>query len=162
MAVESGDEGLRSAVLGRTVTDAQVVDAVARLRDRGIAVHTISFFGLPGETPQTATRTLDFTLELRPDHAFAILVADEEGASLSPEIERLQLLLPLAASAPVLRGAAVQAATMPGDGLYRALFQLHHDMAFVTGDELARPDVLRIVASMWRGRSARPARPMLQ
>ncbi len=162
LAVESGDEGLRSAVLGRTVTDAQVVDAVARLRDRGIAVHTISFFGLPGETPQTATRTLDFTLELRPDHAFAILVADEEGASLSPEIERLQLLLPLAASAPVLRGAAVQAATMPGDGLYRALFQLHHDMAFVTGDELARPDVLRIVASMWRGRSARPARPMLQ
>ena len=162
VAVESGDEDLRSAVLGRRVTDEQVVDAVARLRDRHIGVHTFSFFGLPGETLETATSTLDFNLELRPDHAFAILVADEEGASLSPEIERLQLLLPLAASAPWLRGALLQAATMPGEGLYRALFQLHHDVSFVTGDELAKPDVLRIVASMWRGRSARPSRPMLQ
>ncbi len=162
LGVESGDEGLRSAALGVDVSDDQVRGAVGRLRDRGIAVHTINFLGLPGETMETATRTLDLNLELRPDHAFAILLADEDGATIEPEFERLQALLPVVVSAPWMRGPALSAVKKPGGALYGRLFQLHHDVSFVTGHELWRPDVARIVSGMWRGRSARPSRPITE
>lgn len=159
LGIESGDPELRSAALGADVSDAQVLDAAARLRDRGIALHTISFLGLPGETLGTATTTLDLNLRLRPEHAFSILLADEAGAALRPEIVRLQALLPLVVSIPRLRDLALAALHRPGDALYRALFQLHHDHSFITGRELARADVLRIVAGHWRRRAPSPSRP---
>ena len=159
LGVESGAAALRSAALGVHVSDDQVRDAVGRLRSRDIDVHTINFLGLPGETMETATATLDLNLQLGPEHAFAILLADEGGASVQPEFERLQALLPLIVSAPWLRGPALAAVHRPGDALYRRLFQLHHDHSFVTGQELARADVLRIVTGVWRGRSSRPSRP---
>jgi anaerobic magnesium-protoporphyrin IX monomethyl ester cyclase len=162
LGVESGDAALRSAALGVDVSDEDVVGAVERLRGRGIGVHTVNFLGLPGETLETALRTLDLNLALKPDHAFAILLADEEGASLRPEFERLQALLPLVIDAPVLRGAAVAALDKPGDPLYRRLFQAHHDVSFVAGHELARLDVARIVAGRLAGRSARPSRAITE
>lgn len=162
MGLESGDADLRSAALGVEVRDDAVRAAVARLRGHGVPFHTINFLGLPGETLETATATLDLNLELRPSHAFAILLADEEGASMRPEFARLQALLPLVVEAPALRGLAMSALEKKGDAAYRALFQLHHDVSFMSGTELTRPDVLRIVAGMWRGRSARPSRPITE
>jgi anaerobic magnesium-protoporphyrin IX monomethyl ester cyclase len=162
LGIESGDETLRSAALGVDVSDADVHSAVGRLRERGIDVHTISFLGLPGETLETATATLDVNLAIKPGHAFCILLAHEDGATIGPELERLQALLPIVTSAPWLRSVALAAISKPGDALYRTLFQLHHDVAFVTGQELKRTDVLRIVSSVWRGRSARPSRPITE
>ncbi len=162
LGIESGDVALRSAALGVEVTDDQVRSAARRLRDRGIGLHTINFLGLPGESMATATATLDLNLELRPDHAFAILLADEDGASLRPEFARLQALLPVVVDAPWLRSSALAALAKPGDPLYRRLFQWHHDAAFVTGHELGRVDVLRIVAGVGAGRSARPSRALTE
>jgi len=65
--VESGDETLRAAVLGKPISDATLKDAAGYLRDAGIPFRTTNMFGLPGETLTQAwkTVTLNQTLGTR-------------------------------------------------------------------------------------------------
>jgi hypothetical protein len=162
VGVESGDAALREACLGVAVPDEQVIDGVGRLRAAGLGVWTVSFFGVPGETAETADATVTLNRRLRPDHAFGIPVMDEPGSAITPELARLAHLLPLATGVPGLSGLAGPLARLPLDRVVRAAFQAQHDLAFVASDELTRADVVRIAAGMGLGRSTRPARPVLQ
>ena len=150
LGVECGDERLRSDLAGVDLPDQRLRDAVDACRSSGVRVQTLSFLGVPGETTETAVRTLELNLELRPEHAFAVVCHD--SADLGPEAKRLQSLLPLVVAAPVMRSAALAALHRPADKVYRALFQLHHDASFIAKGELAPADVLRIAAGMSRRR----------
>jgi radical SAM superfamily enzyme YgiQ (UPF0313 family) len=153
LGIESGDPQLRAALCGVEISDDQIVGVSEELRDRDIAVHTISFLGLPGETTDSALRSLDLNIALAPAHGFAILVADERGASICAELERLQLLFPLAVRFPALRGQVEGAMRSGNTHLLRRVFQFHHDASFVTSGELSPFDILRIVARMKRSRN---------
>ncbi|MBN1297897.1 B12-binding domain-containing radical SAM protein [bacterium] len=56
--VESGDERLRADVLGKPITDEQLLTAAGYLHDAGIPFRTTNMFGLPGETIDQAWHTV--------------------------------------------------------------------------------------------------------
>ncbi len=152
LGIESGDAGLREQVIGRPVSDDEVRAVVDGLARRRITVQTVAFLGLPGETAETAASTLALSVALRPAHAHALLMADEPGASLSPECEALWRLLPVAARFPFLESAILDAASTPRDALYERIFQWNHDLGFLTSGELGPRDIARMILGM-RGHS---------
>ena len=154
LGIESGDPGLRRQLAGTAIADEQIEAVVERLRGHGITVHTVSFLGVPGETIETALRTVDLLARLRPDHAscFPTWAGDSEAA-LSPQVERLALLAPLVARSPRLAARVRRAVEAPRDGLYRRLFQLQHDVGFLRSGELPAGDIARIVFGMRAGRA---------
>ena len=152
LGIESGDPQLRADVIGRNVSDEDIHAVVTGLKRRSIQVQTVAFLGLPGETHETAARTLALCVALRPSHAHALLMADEPGASLFPELEALWRLLPLAARFPFLEGTVASAAETPRAALYERVFQWNHDVGFLTSGELGPLDVARVAVGM-RGHS---------
>lgn len=152
LGIESGDPGLRSEIAGTAIPDEQVEAVVARLKERGVRVHTVSFVGLPGETEETAARTLDLVARIRPDHAFCFTVHPADGTDVTPSMQRLAWLVPYVARLPLLRGAVHKAVDTPADGLFRRLFQIQHDVGFVRSGELPLPDVTRVALAMSRDR----------
>jgi hypothetical protein len=129
--------------------------AVDRLKAAGIRVQTISFLGAPEETEASALETLEHNLRLRPEHAFAI--ACDASPGLTPFVERLQRVLPVVVDVPLLKPLALSAVRSGADGLLDKVFQLHHDISFMTSGELAPVDIVRIAGRMRRKRRARYA-----
>lgn len=153
LGIESGDPELRAQIAGTAVPDEQITAVVARLRERGIRVHTVSFLGVPGETEESAAKTVALIGALRPDHAFCHTVWDDPEAATTPELTRLAWLVPYVARAPFLGRSVLSAMSKPADGLYRRLFQIQHDVGFVTSKELPALDMARMVAGMSRART---------
>ena len=153
LGIESGDPDLRRAATGTAIPDGQIEGVVARLRERGIRVHAVSWLGLPGETAETAQRTVDLIARLRPDHAFCFTLWDDPGAATTPALQRLAWLVPYVARAPWLAGAVARAMDRPGDALYRRLFLLQHDLGFIASGELPALDIARIGLRMSRARA---------
>ena len=153
LGIESGDPALRQAAAGTAIGDDLIEAVTQQLRDRGIRVHTVSFLGLPGETADTARRTVDLVARLRPDHAFCFTVWDDPGAHTSPALQRLAWLVPLVARAPWLAGLVASAMDTPGDAVYRRLFQVQHDLGFLRSGELPLTDIARIASRMSRARA---------
>jgi hypothetical protein len=157
VVIGAGTEELRAAAMGVELPDALVEAAVGRVRDAGMRVWTQIFLGHRGETEETAQAAVDLVARLKPDHAFAHRVLDGEGDAFDG-LDKLCALLPVGVGLP-LGGVLTKAA--PGL-LAGPLHQLHHDLSMFRSDELATRDVLRVAAGLWRGRSTRPARPMLE
>ncbi|MCO4770129.1 MAG: radical SAM protein [Deltaproteobacteria bacterium] len=152
LGIESGDPELRQQVAGTAIPDEQVEAVVARLRERGIRVQTVSFLGVPGETPDSAVRTVELVARLRPDHAFCFTLWDDPDAVTSPELQRLAWLVPYAAQMPWLEKAVVSAMSQTADGLFERLFRLQHDVGFVRSGELPLGDMTRMALRMSRTR----------
>ncbi len=153
LGIESGDEALRRQAAGTALPDALIEDVVARLRSKGIRVHTVSWLGLPGETRETALRTVELVARLRPDHAFCFTVHDDPEASTTPALQRLAWLVPYVSQAPRLAPLVTRAMDQPGDALYQRLFLLQHDLGFIRSGELPAFDIARIAARMSRKRA---------
>jgi hypothetical protein len=151
LGIESGNPQLREQVIGKPVSDADVTAAVEALKQRGIGVQTVAFLGLPGETPETAAKTLAMSVALRPSHAHALLMADE-GGSVLPECEALWRLLPVAARFPFLESRVRDAASKPREALYERVFQWNHDLGFLASGEVGPLDIARMALGM-RGHS---------
>ncbi len=67
LGVESGSERLRREILGRRMTDRQLLDACRAADDLGIRTWTNNMIGLPTETPEEAEETLELNRKLRPN-----------------------------------------------------------------------------------------------
>jgi radical SAM superfamily enzyme YgiQ (UPF0313 family) len=65
--VEVGNEALRRTVLGRRMTNEQIVAAVECARRAGLHVKTLNMVGLPGETPEMHMETVRLNQRLQPD-----------------------------------------------------------------------------------------------
>jgi radical SAM superfamily enzyme YgiQ (UPF0313 family) len=167
LGVESGDEGLRAWVAGVPIPDAEVLEAAARLREAGIAVHSVSFLGLPGESEESALRSVELLAKLRPAHAFVISVfrgdGERDAAPEGERVERLARALPLLLDLPALRAPLLAGARVVPRFLLDRAAALHHDLSMATSPEFTVLDVLRIGAKMRRSRrrlaDGRPPRP---
>lgn len=83
MGVQSADDGILHRI-GRRHTWADAVNAVRRLRDAGIANISLDLiFGLPGQSPECWSQTVDAALALNPQHLSAYCLMYESGTRLS-------------------------------------------------------------------------------
>jgi len=69
IGLESGNEQLRRRVLGRRITDDDLLNSAALLHDRGIQLVTYNMVGLPGERMATMLDTAELNARLRPTAA---------------------------------------------------------------------------------------------
>ncbi len=66
IGVESGDEGLRNDVLGKGISDEQLIRAFDMLNASGLHTYAYNIIALPGETSQMAWKTYHLNRRLRP------------------------------------------------------------------------------------------------
>jgi anaerobic magnesium-protoporphyrin IX monomethyl ester cyclase len=153
LGVETGDPGLRKKLCGVDLSNEDILQVNANLRRAGIDVQTITFLGVPGETTESALRSLDLNLKLAPSHAFAIGVAGPQGGPVPAPWANLQLLMPLVVRFPFLRSQVERRMADANSHFLESLFQVHHDASFMTSGELHPIDILKIAHRMKRSRN---------
>ena len=88
MGVQTFEDHILQAI-GRRHNARQVLQAVENLRDKGIDNISIDLiYGLPGQTLESWTRTVDQAIALRPQHISAYGLTYEEGTRLWRQRER--------------------------------------------------------------------------
>lgn len=95
-AVKYGIESYNQHIVDRCgkALDLEKVRKVCLLtRELGIKMHLTFTFGLPGETWETAQRTLDFALEMDPDSVQFSIVTPFPGSRFFKEMEQKGFLL---------------------------------------------------------------------
>jgi hypothetical protein len=83
VGIESGSERLRRGVLGRNVSDAQILDGCANLKGHGIRLLSFSMVGIPGESVEDALRTLALNVACGVDYAAATILQPYPGTEIS-------------------------------------------------------------------------------
>ena len=68
--IESGDEQFRAKMLGRKMTNKQVIEAAANCKKAGINRLTFNIVGAPRETADNMRQTLKLNQEIAPEHFF--------------------------------------------------------------------------------------------
>jgi anaerobic magnesium-protoporphyrin IX monomethyl ester cyclase len=71
VGLESGNEGIREAVLRKRSKNEHVVEGARLLRENGIKVLTTNMIGLPGETLDNALETVQLNMVLKSDYVRA-------------------------------------------------------------------------------------------
>ncbi len=90
--LESGDEALRNEVLGKKISEEQILRTAALLTRHGIRFSTFNMFNLPGETLALAEKTLDLNLRLGPNnHPWSGLLQPYRGTRVYDRIEAMVL-----------------------------------------------------------------------
>jgi radical SAM superfamily enzyme YgiQ (UPF0313 family) len=72
-AVESGNAAIRTNLLGRRMSDHQIVNAANMVHDAGVKLRIENMVGVPGETWNTALETLDLNIKCKPTIGWASL-----------------------------------------------------------------------------------------
>lgn len=73
--IESGDEHIRNAIMNRRMKEEAIYSAAALYRRHNVKLLTENVLGLPGETFDTAVRTLSMNMKIRPNIANASIFA---------------------------------------------------------------------------------------
>jgi radical SAM superfamily enzyme YgiQ (UPF0313 family) len=68
--IESGDEEFRAKMLGRKMTNKQVIEAAANCKKAGINRLTFNIVGAPLETAENMRKTLELNKTIAPEHFF--------------------------------------------------------------------------------------------
>lgn len=68
--IESGDEQFRAKMLGRKMTNKQVIEAAANCKKAGINRLTFNIVGAPRESADNMRQTLKLNQEIAPEHFF--------------------------------------------------------------------------------------------
>ena len=88
MGVQSFEDAILKAI-GRRHTALQVVQAVENLRDAGIDNISVDLiYGLPGQSLESWTESVEQALALRPHHLSAYWLTYEPGTRLSRQLEQ--------------------------------------------------------------------------
>lgn len=83
IGLETGNESLRTGVLGKHITNDQYRSTVTALHDVGIRVYTDNMLGLPGETLDQVVETLMFNRELGADYVQMLICIPFKGVPLT-------------------------------------------------------------------------------
>jgi anaerobic magnesium-protoporphyrin IX monomethyl ester cyclase len=67
-AVESGNEDIRKGILGKDITDDDIINAAALLKKFGIRFATYNIVGIPGETVGDALKTVELNVRIKTDY----------------------------------------------------------------------------------------------
>ncbi|MCE5278810.1 MAG: radical SAM protein [Planctomycetaceae bacterium] len=66
IGIESGDPSLREEVLGKRISNEQIIAAFATLHRHGLATYAYNMIALPTETPEMAWRTYELNCRVKP------------------------------------------------------------------------------------------------
>ncbi len=91
--IESGDETYRSTMLGRKMTNQQVIDAAENCRKAGINRLTFNIVGAPLETAENMRQTLELNRRIAPEFFFFFPYIPLRGTPLYDVAKREGLLL---------------------------------------------------------------------
>ena len=89
--IESGSATILKAI--KKVTQDDVIDAITRTKNAGIAVHCSFIFGLPGETMQTIEETISFAKKLNPDTVSFTIAIPFPGTEMTRQYEEQGAIL---------------------------------------------------------------------
>jgi radical SAM superfamily enzyme YgiQ (UPF0313 family) len=84
--LESGDEKLRSEVLGKVISDEQIREAAAVLKRAGIRFRTTNMIGLPGETLHQVYKTIQLNQSIKTDYPSASIYQPYPRTVLGDEV----------------------------------------------------------------------------
>lgn len=82
IGVETGDEELRSKVLGKSIPNTRYIEASELLHRAGIKVRTSNMFFLPGEDIQKAFMTVDINRRMKTDFAWGYTLQPYPGTDI--------------------------------------------------------------------------------
>lgn len=85
VGVETGDEALRRAILGRTMSNDTILRACERLRRAGIRIVTFIMLGAPGESEATYRETVGVLRRIRPSWVIQSFFMPLPGTPLGEE-----------------------------------------------------------------------------
>lgn len=91
--IESGDEEYRTKMLGRKMTNQQVIDAAANCKKAGINRLTFNIVGMPLETAENMRQTLKLNQTIAPEHFFFFPYIPLRGTPLYERAKEEGLLL---------------------------------------------------------------------
>jgi anaerobic magnesium-protoporphyrin IX monomethyl ester cyclase len=85
VGVEQGNEELRRMVLGRKMSNQQIVDTFAMIKGAGIKAFAYNMVGVPGETEATIEETIALNRQIRPDKLHVSIFHPYPGTDLYDE-----------------------------------------------------------------------------
>ncbi|MFA5888884.1 MAG: radical SAM protein [Candidatus Paceibacterota bacterium] len=92
MGVEAGNDKVRTELLGRRISKAQMILARKLLGAQGIAVFTQNILGFPGTTLDNDYETVEFNTQLKPDFAWVSIFTPYPGTRLGEQSLREGLI----------------------------------------------------------------------
>ncbi|MEZ5489703.1 MAG: radical SAM protein [Gammaproteobacteria bacterium] len=126
--IESGDEKYRREMLGRKMTNEQIITAAENCKNAGIARLTLNMTGMPLETADNMRQTLALNKLIKPEIFTFFTYIPLRGTPLYDIAEREGLLLP--------NTKDLQYTTDPGnDPNHRFVFNLKEQKHLLTADE---------------------------
>lgn len=81
--LESGDENIRLNILGKGVTDEQILSGAAVLKKHGIRFRTYNIVGFPGESFEQALSTLMLNIRIGTDYPWCSIFMPYPGTRLA-------------------------------------------------------------------------------
>lgn len=82
-AIESGDEEIRRTLLNRRISDEQIIQACAHLKEQGIKIYALNIIGLPGESEEQMLKTLALNRTVGADYADATIFQPYPGTQIT-------------------------------------------------------------------------------
>ena len=82
LGVDSGDERIRSELMGRPMSEKRIREAVSQIKEKGIKLTVSAIFGLPEEGPKEMQKTLAFCSTLGADGTSAYIFYPFYGTDL--------------------------------------------------------------------------------
>ena len=82
MGIESGDEEIRSKILGKDISNAQCIESARLIHNAGIKVRTSNMFFLPGEDIDKAFKTVELNHQMKADFPWGYTLQPYPGTDI--------------------------------------------------------------------------------
>lgn len=82
MGVETGDEELRSKILGKRISNTRCIEAARLIHEAGIKLRTSNMFFLPGEDIDKAFKTVEINRRMETDFAWGYTLQPYPGTAI--------------------------------------------------------------------------------
>ncbi len=121
VAVETGSPRLRREILGRNISDEEILETFDLLKRAGIKRLAFNMLGIPHETEETIRRTIALNRRIRPDRVHVTLFQPYPGTPLYDRCRKEGLLAQGAVSSYYDPATLVKNPGLPSTVLFRYL-----------------------------------------
>lgn len=90
--IESGNESLRKEILGKYISDKQIITAAGLLKKYGIKFRTYNMLGIPGETFSDALQTIKINIKINTDYPWCSVLQPYPKTKIEEYARRKNLL----------------------------------------------------------------------
>ncbi len=94
LGIECGNEELRKRVLGKGISNYEILEKVRMIKDSGIKVVTSFMMGLPGEKEENIRESVELCKKIRPAWVLRSLFCPYPGTELYQELVRKRTIAP--------------------------------------------------------------------